>query len=100
MARIVVFADVPRIYHVDDVRPYIGRNDVLIDPVYPPGIPPHLWVMKDGMIAIKEELPLIHEEVVKNEDIMPMKAKRKLPIKSLLAILAMAALALALRRLI
>lgn len=88
MARIVVFADVPRIYHVEDVRPYLGRKDVLIDPVYPPGIPPHLWVLKDGLIAVKDE------------NIMPMKAKRKLPIKYLLAILAMAALALALRRLI
>lgn len=62
MARVVLFDEKGvRIFHADDVKdlaPYLHKKNCLIDPVYPRGVPPHLWRLKDGKIAVKESLEL------------------------------------------
>jgi hypothetical protein len=39
-----------KIYHGINPESYVGRTDVLIDPVFPKGVPPHLWKLVDGKI--------------------------------------------------
>lgn len=53
MATIVVFSSQgARIYEGANPADYSGRADVLIDPVFPPRTPPHLWQLQDGKIVV------------------------------------------------
>lgn len=80
MARLVVFNDNgARIHHVEnvkDIKSYLIAQGLegkphLIDPVYPPGVPPHLW--KNG-----------GDKIV----LVTTSKKRSLPIKRILLALA------------
>ena len=44
-----------RIYHGINPSDYVGRRDVLINPKFPNGIPPHLWEKKGNEITVKKE---------------------------------------------
>lgn len=46
--RVVIFSKFgTRVIHTDDISQYKGMPNVLIDPVYPRGVPPDQWKMKD-----------------------------------------------------
>lgn len=66
--KVVIFElNKTRIAHTDDITPYSGRADVLINPEIPPGIPPHAWHLVDGKIST---LPT--EEVKRREEILEL----------------------------
>lgn len=50
---VVLFTDKgARIRHVADVSPYCKDPRALINPVFPKGIPPHLWKLEDGKLGV------------------------------------------------
>jgi hypothetical protein len=59
--RVVIFNSTGvRIKHIDGVQAselaqYRNQPNILINPEYPPGVPPHLWQLKDGKIVAGKE---------------------------------------------
>lgn len=39
-----------------DLSAYRGKPNVLINPKIPSGVPPHLWCIRDGEIALKSDV--------------------------------------------
>lgn len=58
--KVVIFENgkVKRIAHMEDISNYKDRTDVLIDPAYPRGIPPHEWELHpDGNYLVGTSKP-------------------------------------------
>lgn len=49
---------VVRILRVEDVSPYKNDPSCLIDPVFPRGIPPHLWKRDKNMLSGQNPVPI------------------------------------------
>ena len=57
MARIVTFGpNGARIYEGADPKDFKGQT-FLVDPVFPRGIPPHLWTLENGQIKGAQVVP-------------------------------------------
>jgi hypothetical protein len=53
---VVVFAsNGARIYHTLDVSEFSTMTNILINPVFPRGIPPHRWRLENGAISVVDE---------------------------------------------
>lgn len=67
--KIVVFKDNKvTIIHTNDVSPYKGRTDVLINPEIPRRVPPHMWKMRDGkIVTIGIAEPAKHVDIIQKQ---------------------------------
>jgi hypothetical protein len=72
---VVLFDDLTaRILQGVDGSLYLGNPKALVNPVFPPGIPPHCWRLEDGKIAVHHEVEITRRETILHDSAIPQDA--------------------------
>lgn len=81
--RVVVFtSDNARVLEGQDPAKYQGRQDCLIDPKIPQGVPPHHWKLSKGQLVEMTDEEKSQRNLIHSLPEITSKHPRKTPIKT------------------